>query len=143
FIKKDNFINEIIMLFYVNKIKIICKNMCTILAFKKNISIEFKISDMKSIDYYLDIKIIQNREKRILIFFQENYMKKTLILLKMNKIISAFTFKISDKYYETNEKKVFTEKSHKYFQFISNIMYRMIQTHSDYVFQISYLTSFF
>src|SRR5947207_7169505 len=75
----------------MNNTKIICKNTCTILAFKENICTEFKISDMKSINYYLDVKIIQNREKRTLILFQKNYMKKTLILLcrqvsKCNKI---------------------------------------------------------
>src|SRR5436190_23312901 len=127
----------------MNDTKIICKNTCTILAFKKNISIKFKISDMKSINYYLDVKIIQNREKRTLIFFQKDYMKKTLILLKMNETTSASILEISSKYYETNEKEVFTEKSHKYFQLISNIMYEMIQTCSDYVFQISHLAFFF
>ena len=81
---------------------------------------------MKSIDYYLDVKIIQNREKRTLILFQENYMKKTLILLRMNETMSASTLEISDKYYEINEKEAFTEESHKYLQLIDNIMYEMI-----------------
>ena len=74
----------------MNDTKIICKNTCTILAFKENISTEFKISDMKSIDYYLDVKITQNRKKKMLILFQENYMKKTFILLKMNETMSVF-----------------------------------------------------
>src|SRR5947207_6119719 len=99
------------MSLYVNDTKIICKNMCTILAFKENINIKFKISDMKSIDYYFDVKIIQNKEKRTLILFQKNYMKKTLILLRMNEIISASISEISSKYYETNEKEVFIEES--------------------------------
>ena len=99
------------MSLYMNDTKIICKNTHTILAFKENISTEFKISDMRSIDYYLDVKIIQNREKKMLTFFQESYMKKTLILLKMNETTSASIFRISDKYYETNEKKVFTVKA--------------------------------
>ena len=60
-----------------------------------------------------------------MILFQENYMKKTLILLKMNEIMSAFIFKISDKYYKTNEKEIFIKKSHKYFQLINNIIYKM------------------
>ncbi len=114
FIKKDSFINEITVSLYVNDIKIICKNTHIILVFKENISTEFKISDMRLINYYLDIKIIQDREKKTLILSQENYMKKTLILLRMNETILAFTLKISDKYYETNEKKVFTEESYKY-----------------------------
>jgi len=42
----------------MNNTKIICENICTILIFKENISIKFKISDMRLIDYYLDIKII-------------------------------------------------------------------------------------
>src|SRR5438046_2750911 len=78
----------------------------------------------------------------MLILFQENYIKKTLILLKMNEIMSTFTSEIFSKYYETNEKEVFTEESHRYLQLISNIMYRMTQTCSDYVFQISHLASF-
>src|SRR5204863_1260024 len=104
------------MSLYVNDTKIICKNMHTILAFKENISTEFKISDMRSIDYYLDVKIIQNRKRRMLILFQENYMKKTFILLKMNEIMSVFILRILSKYYETNKKKIFTEESHKYLQ---------------------------
>ena len=79
----------------------------------------------------------------MLILFQENYMKKTLILLKMNEIMSAFIFEISDKYYEANEKKASTEKSHKYLQLIDNVMYKIIQTCSNYVFQISHLAFFF
>ena len=78
----------------------------------------------------------------MLILSQENYMKKTLILLRMNETTSASIFKISDKYYETNEKEASIEESHKYLQLIDNIMYEMTQTHSDYVFQISHLTSF-
>src|SRR6266516_3278999 len=111
------------MLFYMNDIKIICKNIHIILVFKKNISTEFKISDMRLINYYLDIKIIQNRKKRTLIFSQENYMKKTLILLRINEIILASILKILNKYYKINKKEVFTEESHKYFQLISNIIY--------------------
>ena len=130
------------MSLYVNDTKIICKNTHTILVFKENIT-EFKISDMKSINYYLDIKITQNKEKKTLIFFQKNYMKKTLILLKMNEITSASTFRIFSKYYKTNEKKVFIEESYKYFQLISNIMYKIIQTCSDYIFQFSHLAFFF
>ena len=80
---------------------------------------------MRLINYYLDVKITQNREKRILILSQENYMKKILILLKMNETISAFISEISDKYYEINEKKASTEKFYKYFQLISNIIYEM------------------
>src|SRR6266496_1427017 len=68
------FINGITVSLYMNDTKIICKNMHTILAFKENISTEFKISDMKSIDYYLDVKITQNRKRRMLILSQENYM---------------------------------------------------------------------
>jgi len=79
----------------------------------------------------------------MLILFQESYMKKTLILLRMNKITSASILRISDKYYEANDEEVFTKESHKYLQLIDNIMYRMIQTHSDYIFQISHLASFF
>ena len=70
-------------------------------------------------------------------------MKKTLILLKMNETTSASISEISDKYYETNEKEIFIKESHKYFQFIDNIMYEMTQTHSDYVFQILHLAFFF
>ena len=70
-------------------------------------------------------------------------MKKTLILLRINEIISAFIFRIFSKYYKINEKKIFIEKSHKYFQLISNIIYKMIQTCFDYIFQISHLTFFF
>src|SRR5436189_5338933 len=120
------------MSLYMNNTKIICKNTCTILAFKENISIKFKISDMRSIDYYLDVKITQDRKKRTLILFQENYMKKTLILLRMNEATPASTLRIPGKYYETNEEEVFTEESHRYLQLIDNAMYRMIQTHSDY-----------
>jgi len=98
----------------MNNIKIIYKNTHTILAFKENISIKFKISDMRLINYYLDVKIIQNRERRMLILFQENYMKKTLILLKINEIISASISEISDKYYKINEKEASTEESYKY-----------------------------
>ena len=70
-------------------------------------------------------------------------MKKTLILLRMNETMSASTLEISDKYYEINEKEAFTEEFHKYLQLIDNIMYEMIQTCSDYVFQISHLAFFF
>src|SRR6266487_5687423 len=73
---------------------------------------------------------------------QESYIKKTLILLRMNEIILASTSEILDKYYEINKKEVFTEESHKYLQLISNIMYEMTQTCSDYAFQISHLASF-
>ncbi len=69
-------------------------------------------------------------------------MKKILILLKINETMLASISEISDKYYEINEKEVFTEESHRYLQFINNIMYEIIQTHSDYVFQISHLVFF-
>ena len=114
FIKKNSFINRITVLLYMNDMKIICKNMHAILAFKENISTKFKISDMRSIDYYLDVKITQNRERRILILSQKDYMKKTLILLEMNETMSASIFKISGKYYEANDQEIFTEESHKY-----------------------------
>ena len=78
------------MLLYVNDTKIICKNTHTILAFKKNISTEFKISDMRSIDYYFDVKITQNRKRKMLILFQKNYMKKTFILLRMSQNCKQF-----------------------------------------------------
>ena len=128
---------------YVNDTKIICKNMHTILAFKENISTEFKISDMRPIDYYLDVKITQDRERRMLILFQENYMKKALILLEMNEATPASTLRIPSKYYEANEEEVFTEEFHKYLQLISNAMYEMTQTCPDYAIQISHLASFF
>src|SRR5216117_2323538 len=100
------------MSLYMNDTKIICKNIHTILAFKENISIKFKISDMRSINYYLGVKITWNREKRTLILSQESYMKKTLILLRMNEAMPASTPGIPSKYYEANEKEVFTEESH-------------------------------
>ena len=77
-----------------------------------------------------------------MIFFQENYIKKTLILLKINKIILISISEISDKYYKINEKEIFIKKSYKYLQFINNIMYRIIQTYFDYIFQILYFVFF-
>ena len=62
----------------------------------------------------------------MLILSQENYIKKTLILLKMNETMSASILRIFSKYYKINEKEIFIEESYKYFQLINNIMYKIL-----------------
>ena len=139
---KDNFLTDITVSVYVDDIKIICKDLSQIQALKNDIALEFKIDDIRLISYYLDIKITRDRENRTITLSQEDYIRKILELLNMNKDHSTATSDISGKYYEANSGSAFIEDSHSYLHLINILMYEMIQTCPDYAFQISHLASF-
>src|SRR5438034_9874405 len=127
---------------YIDDIKMICKSIEQIQALKNDIVSEFEIDDIESISYYLEIKMMRDHEVRTITLSQKDYIRKVLELLNMNEDHSTATFSISGKYYESNLRTVSVKDSHNYLHIINNMMYEMIQTQPDFVFQISHLASF-
>ena len=120
----------------------ISKSIEQIQALKNDIVSEFEIDNISSISYYLEIKMMRDCKVRTITLSQKDYIKKVLELLNMNEDHSTAMSDVSEKYYENNFRTASVKDFHNYLHIIDSIMYEMIQTQLNFVFQISHLASF-
>ena len=115
---KDNFFDEITVTVYIDDMKVLCKDIECIQAFKNDIGSEFKINDMGPVSYYLEIKITRNCKNWMLSLSQKRYIEKILETLKMDEGRSVATPGIPGKYYDANPRMAAIEDSHNYLHII-------------------------
>ena len=81
-LKTNNYIfkhvNEIIISMFVNDMFIIESHLKNIIVFKTQLSKRFRIKDLKDVFFYLEIKVIRNREFQIIWLSQSAFIKQLI-----------------------------------------------------------------
>lgn len=71
------------MLFYVDDILIVCKNMDKINELKQRLKSAFEIKDLRAAKKIFGVDLIKDRRKGMLRLSQHNYIKKVLEMFEM------------------------------------------------------------
>ena len=74
----------LILSLYVEDIFLARNDMSVIFATKEWLSSQFEIKDMGEANYVLGVKVVRDRQKKLLCLSQETYIKKVLERFHMN-----------------------------------------------------------
>ena len=102
---------------------------------------KFKIIDLNSYIYYLDITIIKDYINRILRLEQTIYIKKFFINYNIIESIIISTLIINNKFYIVEDNFVIIEESRHIYQFIiDSLIYAILNIRPNIVFAISIIS---
>ena len=99
-----HFIIEIIIEVYVDDLLLIDFDINDIREIKKSLMSQFEMINLESMKHYLDMKIVRNRQNRIIKFIQITYLKNMLTRFEMidshsvTTSITKYLIKINENY---------------------------------------------
>ncbi len=136
--------NDIILIIYVNDLIFIKLDLAIIVWLRNVLHERFKMSDLKSCIYYLDMIIIKNRCLRLLILNQNVYVEQMLrdhemwncksFVIFMN--VSCRLIKIFDEYIVDKNLKI------NYQSIVKSLMYIMLKIWFDIIYSISMINRY-
>jgi len=88
--------NSVIITVYVDDFLLVEKNKSAIQNVKQCLNDMFKMSDLSSVFYYLDMKVKQNHAEHTICFTQTAYINKVLQTFQQLQTVSVNTFMNSD-----------------------------------------------
>jgi len=88
--------NGVIITVYVDDFLLVEKNKSAIQNIKQCLNDMFKMSDLSSVFYYLDMKVKQNCTERTICLTQTAYINKVLQTFQQLQTVSVDTFMNSD-----------------------------------------------
>ncbi len=135
--------NGVIIAVYVDDFLLVEKNKSAIQNIKQCLNDTFKMSDLSSVFYYLDMKVKWNHTEHTICLTQTAYINKVLQTFQQLQTVSVDTFMNSD---AVLMKKSITQADitviWRYQKAVRSLMYIMLQTHSDITFVISTVSQF-
>jgi len=97
------FINDsIILFFYMDDIVLLGRDLETINTFKSALMSCYKMRDLRDLDWFLDIRVIQNRPACKLWFSQDTYINKLITKFHLELHQPVFTSLPADKLIPNN-----------------------------------------
>jgi hypothetical protein len=136
--------NDIMIVIYVNDLILTELNLAIIFWLKNALNDRFKMSDLDSCIYYLDMMIFRNRRLKLLILNQSVYVEQMLrdhemwdcksLIIFMN--VSCCLNKISDEYTADKSLRI------SYQSIVKSLMYIMLKTRSDITYFISMISRY-
>jgi len=88
--------NSVIIAVYVNDFLLVEKDKSAIQNIKQCLNDMFKMSDLSSVFYYLDMKVKQNHTEHTICLTQTAYINKVLQTFQQLQAVSVNTFMNSD-----------------------------------------------
>jgi len=135
--------NSVIIAVYVDDFLLVEKNKSAIQNVKQCLNDMFKMSDLDSVFYYLDMKVKQNCAERTICLTQTAYINKVLQIFQQLQTVSVDTFMNFD---AVLMKKSITQADitviWRYQKAVRSRMYIMLQTCSDITFAVSTVSQF-
>jgi hypothetical protein len=136
--------NDIMIVIYVNDLIFTEFNFAIIFWLKNVLNDRFKMSDLNSCIYYLDMMIFRNRRLKLLILNQSFYVEQMLrnheiwdcksLIIFMN--VSCRLIKISDEYTADKSLRI------SYQSIVRSLMYIMLETRFDITYFISIISRY-
>ncbi len=130
--------NGVIITVYVNDFLLVEKNKSAIQNIKQCLNNMFKMSDLSSVSYYLDMKVKWNCTEHTICLTQTAYINKVLQTFQQSQTVSVNTSMNSD---AVLMKESITQADitviWRYQKAVRSLMYIMLQTHSDITFTVS------
>ena len=125
----------LIIVVYVDDLKIIAKDMTLIRQVKESLSKEFEMTDLGEISHYLGMQIIRNRANRTIHINQTAYINTVLKRFGLENCVAVST-PMDPKIKLTKRKDEASTDKHLYQQIIGSLMYAMLRTRPDIAFSI-------
>ncbi len=136
--------DEIMIVIYVNDLIFTKFNFATIFWLKNVLNERFKMNDLNSCTYYLDMMIFKNRRFKQLILNQSIYVEQILrdhemwncksLIIFMN--VSCRLIKIFDEYTADKNFKI------NYQSIVKSLIYIMLKTRFDIIYSISMINRY-
>ncbi len=135
--------NDVIITVYVDNFLLVEKDKSAIQNVKQCLNDTFKMSDLSSVFYYLDMKVKQNCAEHTICLTQTAYINKVLQTFQQSQAVSVDTFMNSD---AVLMKESITQADitviSQYQKAVRSLMYIMLQTCSDITFTVSTVSQF-
>jgi len=135
--------NSVIITVYVDDFLLVKKNKSAIQNIKQCLNNMFKMSDLDSVFYYLDMKVKQNCTECTICLTQTAYINKVLQTFQQLQTVSVNTFMNSN---AVLMKEFITQADitviWQYQKAVRSLMYIMLQTHSDITFTVFTISQF-
>jgi len=135
--------NGVIIIIYVDDFLLVEKDKSAIQNVKQCLNDTFKMSDLSSVFYYLDMKVKQNCAERTICLTQTAYINKVLQTFQQLQAVSVDTFMNSN---AVLMKESITQADitviWRYQKAVRLLMYIMLQTHSDITFAVFTVSQF-
>ncbi len=134
--------NGVIITVYVDDFLLVEKNKSAIQNVKQCLNDMFKMSDLGSVFYYLDMKVKQNCTEHTICLTQTAYINKVLQTFQQLQTVSVNTFMNSDAVLMKSTTQADITVIWRYQKAVRSLMYIMLQTCSDITFVISTVSQF-
>ena len=116
--------NLLITSFDINKIN----------ELQKQLQTKIEINDLNDVDFFLNMKIIKNREKHELFLIQKKYTSEILTRFNITDEKPIYSSTVQNVHFEKNSKQINATNIKKYQQEIDSLMYLMISIKFDLTF---------
>ena len=136
--------SNVYVIIYVDDLFIFEFNRSKITILKQKLSKRFHMSNLKSIVYYLNLKMTRNRQRKIIRINQKIYFRKIMTNLNMSSLKKIENFMNSNLILETISKNFQIIDQHKirYQSIVDFLIYLMFETRSNIVFAIFQISRF-
>ena len=139
--------NVLILSLYVDDILLAGNDMSSIVATKEWLSSQFEMKDMGEANYVLGVRIVRNREKKLISLSQETYIKKVLERFRMNNCKPIDTpvekgLSLSVDQCPKNDKEKEQMSNVPYREAIGSLMYAMLCTRPDICFAVGLVSRY-
>ena len=103
---------------------------------QKQLQTKVEINNLNDVDFFLDMKIIRNREKHELFLTQKKYTSEILTRFNITNEKSIYSLTVQEVRLEKNSKQASETSIKKYQQEIDSLMYLMISIKFDLTFSV-------
>ena len=142
FIKRHNRGSPLIILVYVDDIALFGA-LDDIQAFKSQIAMRYKITDLGEVNQFLGLHITRNRLKKTLTIDQSHYIRKTLMRFGRSHYSPAYApFAAGTKLKANSDKESNSSLTSRYQQIVGSLMYAMLGSRPDICFTVNHLSQF-
>ena len=142
FIKCHNGGDPLIMLVYVDDI-VLFGALDDIQAFKMQIAMCYKVTDLREVSHFLGLHITCNRSKKTLTIDQMHYIQRMLTRFDMSQCHPVYTpFTVGTRLEVNPDSDSESSLTLCYQQIIGSLMYAMLGSHPDICFAVNRLSQF-
>ena len=127
---------EIIVAAHIDDLLVIDSNINKINELQKQLQTKVEINDLDDVDFFLDMKITRNREKRELFLTQKKYTGEILARFNIIDEKPIYSPTVQEIRFEKNSEQTSANDIKKYQQEIGSLMYLMTSTRLDLAFSV-------